>query len=88
MKADGSTFNQSTYPDLYRVLGDNKLPKLTRSDISMTAYFPVADIPHGWIKYDEIAAKVTQAAYPELYRKLVAQYGSIAGAESRRPLYP
>ena len=73
LKADGSTFNQSTYPDLYRVLGGNKLPNLTRSNVGMTAYFPV-----GWIKYDEIAAKVTQAAYPELYRKLVAQYGSIA----------
>lgn len=78
LKADGSTFAQATYPDLYRVLGGNKLPNLTRSDIGMTAYFPVADIPDGWIKYDEIAAKVTQAAYPELYRKLVAQYGSIA----------
>lgn len=78
LKADGSTFNQSTYPDLYRVLGGNKLPNLTRSDIGMTAYFPVADIPDGWIKYDEIATRVTQAAYPELYRKLVAQYGSIA----------
>ena len=77
LKADGSTFNQSTYPDLYRVLGGNKLPKLTRSDIGMTAYFPVSDIPDGWIKYDDIAAKVTQSAYPELYRKLVAQYGSI-----------
>lgn len=77
LTADGSPFNQSTYPDLYRVLGGNKLPNLTRSDIGMTAHFPVADIPDGWIKYDEIAAKVTQAAYPELYRKLVAQYGSI-----------
>ena len=77
LKADGSTFNQSTYPDLYRVLGGNKLPNLTRSNVGMTAYFPVADIPAGWIKYDEIAVKVTQAAYPELYRKLVAQYGSI-----------
>lgn len=77
LKADGSTFNQSTYPDLHRVLGGNKLPNLTRSDIGMTAYFPVTDIPDGWIKYDEIATKVTQAAYPELYRKLVAQYGSI-----------
>ena len=77
LKADGSTFAQATYPDLHRVLGGNKLPNLTRSDIGMTAYFPVADIPEGWIKYDEIATKVTQSAYPELYRKLVAQYGSI-----------
>ena len=77
LKADGSTFAQATYPDLYRVLGGNKLPNLTRSDVGMTAYFPVADVPEGWIKYDDIAAKVTQSAYPELYRKLVAQYGSI-----------
>ena len=78
LKADGSTFAQATYPDLYRVLGSNKLPNLTRSDVGMTAYFAFDDIPDGWIKYDEIATKVTQAAYPELYRKLVAQYGSIA----------
>ena len=77
LKADGSTFAQATYPDLHRVLGGNKLPNLTRSDVGMTAYFAFDDIPDGWIKYDEIAAKVTQSAYPELYRKLVAQYGSI-----------
>ena len=78
LKADGSTFAQATYPDLHRVLGGNKLPNLTRSDIGMTAYFAFDDIPDGWIKYDDIAAKVTQSAYPELYRKLAAQYGSIA----------
>lgn len=81
LKADGSTFAQATYPDLHRVLGGNKLPNLTRSDIGMTAYFPFGDIPDGWIKYDEIAARVTQSAYPELYRKLVAQYGSIANVK-------
>ncbi len=78
LKADGGTFAQATYPDLHRVLGSNKLPNLTRSDVGMTAYFAFDDIPDGWIKYDEIATKVTQSAYPELYRKLVAQYGSIA----------
>ena len=77
LKADGGTFAQATYPDLHRVLGGNKLPKLNRSDVGMTAYFPIADIPNGWIKYDDIATKVTQSAYPELYRLLVAQYGSI-----------
>ena len=77
LKADGSTFAQATYPDLHRVLGGNKLPNLTRSDIGMTAYFAFDDIPEGWIKYDEIATKVTQSAYPELYRKLVTQYCSI-----------
>ena len=59
------------------MLGGNRLPNLTHSDIGMTAYFPVSDIPDGWIKYDDISTKVTQAAYSELYRKLVAQYGSI-----------
>ena len=78
LKADGSTFAQATYPDLHRILGGNKLPNLTRSDVGITAYFAFDDIPDGWIKYDEIATKVTQSAYPELYRKLVAQYGSIA----------
>ena len=78
LKADGSTFAQATYPDLYRVLGGNKLPNLTRSDVGMTAYFPVDDIPAGWLKYDDIAARVNQSDYPELYRKLTAQYGSIA----------
>ena len=77
LKADGSHFAQATYPDLHRVLGGNKLPNLTRSDVGMTAYFPVADIPDGWIKYDEISVKAAQSAYPELYRLLVAQYGSI-----------
>ena len=77
LKADGGTFAQATYPDLHRVLGGNKLPNLTRSDVGMTAYFPVDDIPAGWLKYDDIATKVTQSAYPELYRLLVAQYGSI-----------
>ena len=78
LKADGSTFAQATYPDLHRVLGGNKLPNLTRSDVGMTAYFPVDDIPAGWLKYDDIAARVNQSDYPELYRKLTAQYGSIA----------
>ena len=50
---------------------------MTRSDVGMTAYWPIEAVPDGWIKYDEIAAKVTQSAYPELYRLLVAQYGSI-----------
>lgn len=77
LKADGSTFAQATYPDLHRVLGGNRLPDMTRSDVGMTAYWPIEAVPDGWIKYDEIAAKVTQSAYPELYRLLVAQYGSI-----------
>ena len=80
LKANGTTFNQQTFPDLYQVLGNsNKLPDLTRSDVGMTAYFAVDNIPTGWIAFDEIARLVNQQSYPELYRHLVGKYGSIAG---------
>ncbi|MFZ7107919.1 tail fiber protein [Avibacterium avium] len=76
--ADGSTFGASTYPDLYRVLGNsNKLPDLRRSYVGMTAYFATDNIPDGWIAFDSIRTQVTQERYPELYRYLVAKYGSI-----------
>ncbi|MEX4623203.1 phage tail protein [Haemophilus influenzae] len=79
LKANGTTFNQQTFPDLYRTLGDsNQLPDLTRSDVGMTAYFAVDNIPSGWIAFDEIATQVTEQRYPELYRHLVGKYGSIA----------
>lgn len=79
LRADGSTFNQQTFPDLYQVLGNsNKLPDLPRSDVGMTAYFAVDNIPTGWIAFDEIATQVTEQRYPELYRHLVGKYGSIA----------
>ncbi|VEI55721.1 phage tail-collar fiber domain-containing protein [Haemophilus influenzae] len=79
LKADGTTFNQQTFPDLYRTLGDsNQLPDLTRSDTGMTAYFAVDNIPAGWIAFDSIRTTVTQQNYPELYRHLVGKYGSIA----------
>ena len=78
LKADGTTFNQQTFPDLYRTLGDsNQLPDLTRSDVGMTAYFAVDNIPSGWIAFDSIRSTVTQQNYPELYRHLVGKYGSI-----------
>ncbi|HHF4955964.1 TPA: pyocin knob domain-containing protein, partial [Haemophilus influenzae] len=78
LRADGSTFSQQTFPDLYRTLGNhNQLPDLTRSDVGMTAYFAVDNIPTGWIAFDEIATQVTEQRYPELYRHLVGKYGSI-----------
>ena len=78
LKANGTTFNQQTFPDLYRTLGNsNQLPDLTRSDVGMTAYFAVDNIPAGWIAFDEIATQVTEQRYPELYRHLVGKYGSI-----------
>lgn len=79
LKADGTTFNQQTFPDLYRTLGDsNQLPDLTRSDVGMTAYFAVDNIPNGWIAFDSIRTTVTQQNYPELYRNLLGKYGSIS----------
>lgn len=79
LRANGSTFNASAFPDLFKVLGNsNQLPDLTRSDVGMTAYFATDAIPAGWIAFDDIAAKVSAQTYPELYRHLVAKYGSIA----------
>ena len=79
LRANGSTFNASAFPDLYKVLGNsNTLPDLTRSDVGMTAYFTTDAIPSGWIAFDDIAARVSAQTYPELYRYLVAKYGSIS----------
>ncbi|MCK9032626.1 pyocin knob domain-containing protein [Haemophilus influenzae] len=79
LKADGTTFNRQTFPDLYRTLGDsNQLPDLTRSDVGMTAYFAVDNIPSGWIAFDSIRSTVTQQNYPELYQYLVDKYSSIS----------
>ncbi len=79
LRANGSTFNASAFPDLFKVLGNsNQLPDLTRSDVGMTAYFATDAIPAGWIAFDDIATQVTEQRYPELYRHLVGKYGSIA----------
>lgn len=79
LKADGATFAQNTFPDLYRALGNtNKLPDLSHTDIGITAWFPSDRIPSGWLAFDDIRERVTETAYPELYRLLVAKYGSIA----------
>lgn len=78
LKADGTTFDSRTFPDLYRALGNsNRLPDLSRTDIGITAWFPSDRIPAGWLAFDDIRERVTETAYPELYRLLVAKYGSI-----------
>lgn len=78
LKADGTTFDSRTFPDLFRALGNsNRLPDLSRTDIGITAWFPTDQIPAGWLSFDDIRTRVTETAYPELYRLLVAQYGSI-----------
>nr|WP_118813962.1 pyocin knob domain-containing protein [Neisseria lactamica] len=78
LRADGTTFAQNTFLDLYRALGNsNRLPDLSRTDIGITAWFPSDQIPTGWLAFDDIRTRVTETAYPELYRLLVAKYGSI-----------
>lgn len=78
LKANGTTFSSSAFPDLYRTLGTNQLPNLNRSDVGMTAYFAVDNIPSGWIAFDDIATQVTSQHYPELYNHLIQKYGSIS----------
>ncbi|HGP0428437.1 TPA: pyocin knob domain-containing protein, partial [Neisseria meningitidis] len=78
LKANGTTFAQNTFPDLYRALGNsNRLPDLSRTDIGITAWFPSDQIPAGWLAFDDIRTRVTATAYPELYRLLTGKYGSI-----------
>lgn len=78
LRADGTTFAQNTFPDLYRALGNsNRLPDLSRTDIGITAWFPSDQIPTGWLAFDDIRERVTETAYPELYRLLTGKYGSI-----------
>ncbi|MGC6360585.1 phage tail protein, partial [Bisgaard Taxon 45] len=68
-----------TYPDLYVANGNSEIiPNVHRSDVGMTAYFAVDQIPEGWIAFDSIGTTVTQSNYPELYAHLVAKYGSIS----------
>lgn len=79
LRADGTTFAQNTFPDLYRALGNsNRLPDLSRTDIGITAWFPSDRIPTGWLAFDDIRTRVTETAYPELYRLLTKKYGAIA----------
>ncbi|WP_146113176.1 phage tail protein, partial [Haemophilus influenzae] len=67
LRAIGGTFNRATYPDLYVANGNSDiLPNLHRSDVGMTAYFAVDNIPNGWIAFDSIRTTVTQQNYPEL----------------------
>ena len=78
LKANGTTFAQNTFPDLYRALGNsNRLPDLSRTDIGITAWFPSDQIPAGWLAFDDIRTRVTATSYPELYRLLTEKYGSI-----------
>ncbi|MGX2974732.1 tail fiber protein [Ursidibacter arcticus] len=85
LKCDGTTFNQQTYSDLYRTLGNkNTLPNLQRSDVGQLAYFPSDTIPDGWLACD--GQVISQTVYPELYAYLGSKYGAngrLPNAEDR-----
>lgn len=87
LKANGTTFSSSAFPDLYSTLGTNQLPNLNRSDVGMTAYFAVDNIPAGWIAFDDIATQVTSQRYPELYNHLIQKYGSISAVPKASDRY-
>lgn len=76
LPCNGSNFNKSTYPDLFNVLGVEKLPDLNK-DIGQVVAFSTDNLPDGWIWYDDIESKVNRTDYPDLYNYLVKQYGSI-----------
>ncbi|EGY51996.1 phage tail protein [Neisseria shayeganii] len=76
LKADGSTFDQATYPDLYAALGGNRLPDLRHDSIGMMAWCPTDTPPDGWLPCD--GRTISQSDYPELYAYLGSRYG-VAG---------
>lgn len=77
LKCDGTTFNQATFPDLYRALGNsNQLPNLN-GEIGQLAYFPFDQAPNGWLAFDDIRTQVNSTDYPALYQLLINQYGSL-----------
>lgn len=84
LKCDGEMFDQATFPDLYRVLGNkNRLPNLQRSDVGMLVYFPQDSVPAGWLECN--GETISTSEYPELARYLSNKYGSnkLPNAEDR-----
>ncbi|WP_424408108.1 phage tail protein [Pasteurella sp. PK-2025] len=71
---NGTRFSQSTYGDLYRVLGRDVLPDLVRSDIGMLAYFPVDQVPKGWFECN--GQTINPSTHSELASFLRNTYGT------------
>ena len=80
LKADGSTFNQSTYPDLYRVLGGNKLPDMrdTTPVGELVMWTMDGALPDYLI--DANGQNISRTAYPELFAKWGTRYGAGNGS--------
>ena len=80
LKADGSTFNQSAYPDLYRVLGSNKLPDMrdTTPVGELVMWTMDGALPDYLI--DANGQNISRTAYPELFAKWGTRYGAGNGS--------
>nr|DAX46234.1 MAG TPA: Baseplate wedge protein [Caudoviricetes sp.] len=80
LKADGSTFNQSTYPDLYRVLGGNKLPDMReQSPIGELVMWTMDGALPDYL-IDANGQNISRTAYPELFAKWGTRYGAGNGS--------
>ena len=80
LKADGSTFNQSTYPDLYRVLGSNKLPDMReQSPIGQLVMWTMDGALPDYL-IDANGQNISRTAYPELFAKWGTRYGAGNGS--------
>ena len=80
LKADGSTFAQATYPDLYRVLGSNKLPDMrdTTPVGELVMWTMDGALPDYLI--DANGQNISRTAYPELFAKWGTRYGAGNGS--------
>ena len=80
LKADGSTFNQSTYPDLYRVLGGDRLPDIReQSPIGQLVMWTMDGALPDYL-IDANGQNISRTAYPELFAKWGTRYGAGNGS--------
>ena len=80
LKADGSTFNQSTYPDLYRVLGGNRLPDMRdTTPVGELVMWTMDDALPDYL-IDANGQNISRTAYPELFAKWGTRYGAGNGS--------
>ena len=80
LKADGSTFAQATYPDLYRVLGGNKSPDMReQSPIGQLVMWTMDGALLDYL-IDANGQNISRTAYPELFAKWGTRYGAGNGS--------
>ena len=80
LKADGSTFNQATYPDLYRALGTNKLPSQPDTALIGELIMWTLDGPLPDYLIEPAGQNISRRDYPELFAKWGTRYGAGDGS--------